>query len=76
MDVGSSSAASSVMRLVSPATKSLVVDLAFLFEGHSADELPEEVWTSSCRVGFILLMNGRRISRSSRIRDVYIPCRG
>ncbi len=41
VDIGSSSAASSVVGLVQPATKSLVVDLAVLLEGIKQDELPE-----------------------------------
>lgn len=41
VDIGSSSAASSVVGLVQPATKSLVVDLAVLLEGTKQDELPE-----------------------------------
>ncbi|KAK9823769.1 hypothetical protein WJX72_005371 [[Myrmecia] bisecta] len=41
VDVGSSRAASSVVGLVSGATTSLVIDMAILLEGHTADELPE-----------------------------------
>eukprot|EP00898_Chlorokybus_atmophyticus_P005275 jgi/Chlat1/5749/Chrsp38S00432 len=43
IDVASSSAANSVMKLVNPVTASLVVDLYFLLEGRSQEELPEVV---------------------------------
>ncbi|KAK9860404.1 hypothetical protein WJX84_008795 [Apatococcus fuscideae] len=41
VDVASSSAANTVVKLVQGATRHLVVDMAILLEGHSADELPE-----------------------------------
>ena len=43
MDVGSSSVAATVVNLVQGATKSLVVDMGIVLEGHSAEELPESL---------------------------------
>ncbi|KAK9837547.1 hypothetical protein WJX84_003477 [Apatococcus fuscideae] len=41
VDVASSSAANTVVKLVQGATRHLVVDMAILLEGHTEDELPE-----------------------------------
>lgn len=41
VDIGSSSVAAGVLRIVRGASRSLVVDLAFVLEGQSEDELPE-----------------------------------
>lgn len=41
VDVGSSSVAATVVGMVLGTTKSLVVDLGIVLEGHSSDELPE-----------------------------------
>jgi hypothetical protein len=41
VDVGSSSVAAGVLRIVRGASRSLVVDLAFLLEGSTVAELPE-----------------------------------
>ena len=43
IDVGSSSVAATVVGLVQGATKSLVVDMGIVLEGHSAEELPESL---------------------------------
>ena len=43
IDVASSSVAASVVGMVHSATKSLVIDLAIVLEGHTADELPESL---------------------------------
>ena len=43
IDVGSSSVAATVVNLVQGATKSLVVDMGIVLEGHSAEELPESL---------------------------------
>ena len=43
MDVGSSSVAATVVNLVQGATKSLVVDMGIVLEGHSTEELPESL---------------------------------
>lgn len=52
IDVGSSSVAATVVNLVQGATKSLVVDMGIVLEGHSSEELPESllgtVRDSSC----------------------------
>ncbi len=41
IDVGSSSVAAAVVGLVQGATRSLVVDMGIVLEGHSREELPE-----------------------------------
>jgi hypothetical protein len=43
IDVGSSSVAATVVGLVQGATKSLVVDMGIVLEGHTPDELPESL---------------------------------
>ena len=43
IDVGSSSVAATVVNLVQGATKSLVVDMGIVLEGHSPEELPESL---------------------------------
>ena len=43
VDVGSSRAAATAVGLVSGATTSLVIDMAILLEGRSAEELPEQL---------------------------------
>lgn len=43
IDVGSSSVAATVVNLVQGATKSLVVDMGIVLEGHSDEELPESL---------------------------------
>ena len=43
IDVGSSSVAATVVGLVQGATKSLVVDMGIVLEGHTRDELPESL---------------------------------
>ncbi|CAG9460131.1 unnamed protein product [Pedinophyceae sp. YPF-701] len=43
VDVTSSSAANTAVRLVQNATKSLMIDMAVLIEGQSDDELPEKI---------------------------------
>lgn len=43
IDIGSSTVAASVVNLVYGATKSLVIDMAVLFEGQAEDELPEQL---------------------------------
>ncbi len=43
LDVGSSSVAATVVNLVQGATKSLVVDMGIVLEGHTPDELPESL---------------------------------
>lgn len=43
IDVGSSSVAATVVNLVQGATRSLVVDMGIVLEGHSAEELPESL---------------------------------
>ena len=43
IDVGSSSVAATVVNLVQGATKSLVVDMGIVLEGHSTEELPESL---------------------------------
>jgi hypothetical protein len=42
-DIASSAMAANIVRLVSSATKSVVVDMAFLNEGHCEEELPEQL---------------------------------
>ena len=42
-DIASSAMAANIVRLVSGATKTVVVDMAFLNEGHSEEELPEQL---------------------------------
>lgn len=42
-DIASSAMAANIVRLVSSATKTVVVDMAFLNEGHSEEELPEQL---------------------------------
>lgn len=42
-DIASSAMAANIVRLVSSATKSVVVDMAFLNEGHCEAELPEQL---------------------------------
>jgi hypothetical protein len=41
IDVGSSSVAAAVVGLVQGATRSLVVDMGIVLEGHAREELPE-----------------------------------
>ena len=41
--MGSSRPAWAVVGLVAPATKSLVIDMAVVLEGHTEDELPEHL---------------------------------
>ena len=43
LDVGSSSVAATVVGLVQGATKSLVVDMGIVLEGHTPEELPESL---------------------------------
>lgn len=43
IDVGSSSVAAGVLRIVRGAAKSLIVDLAFLLEGATEEDLPERL---------------------------------
>lgn len=43
VDVGSSSVAATVVNLVQGATKSLVVDMGIVLEGHASEELPESL---------------------------------
>ena len=43
IDVGSSSVAATVVNLVQGATKSLVVDMGIVLEGHASEELPESL---------------------------------
>ncbi len=43
VDVGSSRAAATAVGLVSGATTSLVIDMAILLEGRTAEELPEQL---------------------------------
>ena len=43
IDVASSSVASTVVGMVQGATKSLVVDMGIVLEGHTNDELPERL---------------------------------
>ena len=42
-DIASSAMAANIVRLVSSATKTVVVDMAFLNEGQSEDVLPEQL---------------------------------
>ena len=42
-DIASSAMAANIVKLVSSATKTVVVDMAFLNEGHSEEELPEQL---------------------------------
>ena len=42
IDIGSSKVAGAIMGLVKGYTKSLVIDIAFVLEGHTAQELPEQ----------------------------------
>ena len=48
IDVGSSSVAATVVGLVQGATKSLVVDMGIVLEGHTRDELPESLLGTVC----------------------------
>ena len=43
VDVGSSTVAGSILRLVQGYVTSLSIDLAFLFEGQTDEELPEAI---------------------------------
>ena len=43
IDVASSSVAATVVGMVQGATKSLVVDMGIVLEGHTNDELPERL---------------------------------
>ena len=47
IDIGSSKVAGAIMGLVKGYTKSLVIDLAYLLESHTTDELPEHVLGST-----------------------------
>ncbi len=57
IDVGSSSVAATVVNLVQGATKSLVVDMGIVLEGHTSEELPESLLgTVSNRLDTLFLM--------------------
>ena len=43
VDVSSSSVAANIVGLVQGMTRSLVVDMAIVLEGHSPEELPEQL---------------------------------
>ena len=47
IDIGSSKVAGAIMGLVKGYAKSLVIDLAFVLEGHDVVELPEHVLGST-----------------------------
>jgi hypothetical protein len=47
IDLGSSKVAGAILGLVKGYAKSLVIDLAFVLEGHSSAELPEHVLGST-----------------------------
>ena len=79
IDVGSSSVAATVVNLVQGATKSLVVDMGIVLEGHSSEELPESllgtVRAPLDNLGLLSLVkkpvSGRRMCMHPRIDIMY-----
>lgn len=79
IDVGSSSVAATVVNLVQGATKSLVVDMGIVLEGHSSKELPESllgtVRAPLDNLGLLSLVkkpvSGRRTCMHPRIDIMY-----
>ena len=64
VDVSSSSVATTVVGLVMGATKSVVVDMAIVMEGHVRDELPEAL-LGTVRLARVDLMTGRYLETAS-----------
>ena len=58
VDVASSSVAATVVGLVMGATKSVVVDMGIVLEGHAADELPEAL-LGTVRLSRVDMATGR-----------------
>ncbi|KAJ0400710.1 hypothetical protein P43SY_000615 [Pythium insidiosum] len=64
IDISSNSVANTVVGMVQGVTKSLVVDMAFLLEAQSEEELPE-VLLGAVRLQHVSLDNPTRVPRSS-----------
>ncbi|CAH0519302.1 unnamed protein product [Peronospora belbahrii] len=64
IDISSNSVANTVVGMVQGVTKSLVVDMAFLLEAQSDEELPENI-LGAVRLQHISLENPRRMSKLS-----------
>lgn len=47
LDIAASSAARSILSVVTSATKSLTIDLGFVVQGNAEDELPEQMLTAA-----------------------------
>lgn len=62
IDISSDSVANTIVGLVQGVTKSLVVDLAFLFEAQGEDELPENV-LGAVRLQHVSLDHPLRVPR-------------
>lgn len=63
IDISSNSVANTVVGMVQGVTKSLVVDMAFLLEAQSEEELPETM-LGAVRLQHISLDNPRRVTRA------------
>eukprot|EP01026_Neomeris_dumetosa_P029487 TRINITY_DN23906_c0_g2_i1.p3 TRINITY_DN23906_c0_g2~~TRINITY_DN23906_c0_g2_i1.p3 ORF type:complete len:258 (+),score=32.85 TRINITY_DN23906_c0_g2_i1:248-1021(+) len=66
VDINSDSTARYITSLAVGATKSLVIDIAFLFEGHSVTELPEQL-LGTVRVKNLDLSDARKIDTSQEL---------
>lgn len=64
VDISSNSVANTVVGMVQGVTKALVVDMAFLIEAQSEEELPETI-LGAVRMQHVSLDNPRRVPRSS-----------
>ena len=64
VNVSSSSVATTVVGLVMGATKSVVVDMAIVMEGHARDELPEAL-LGTVRLARVDLMTGRYLETAT-----------
>lgn len=65
IDISSNSVANTVVGMVQGVTKSLVVDMAFLIEAQSEEELPETI-LGAVRMQHVSLDNPRRVPRNSK----------
>lgn len=65
IDISSNSVANTVVGMVQGVTKSLVIDMAFLIEAQSEEELPETI-LGAVRMQHVSLDNPRRVPRHSK----------